>query len=148
MQPVTRPRLPGALERQRWFSVGAIGGNGALNAPVFQLAFNLNALIVAGNFTNAGGVATADYLASWNGVAWSGFSSNGSGNGALSARVRTVIVTANGIDIGGDFINAGGNGAADYAAHWTGSGWAAIDGSGVSPLANGGVVIALASCPI
>jgi hypothetical protein len=127
-----------------WHPVGLVGGNAALNNSVWDLAFNQNALVVAGNFTNAGTVATADYLASWTGSEWVGFGNNGAGNGALNDRVRAVSVTGNGIDIGGDFTNASGHGAADYAAHWTGAYWTAIDDGSVSPLPSGGVVQALA----
>ena len=84
---------------------------------------------MGGAFTNAAGLATADFLARWNGSAWSGVGSNGAGNGAFGGQVYTIATTGEDLYVGGSFQNASNNAAADYAARWTGASWAAIDGS-------------------
>src|SRR6188474_2996469 len=51
-----------------WSGVGSNGaGNGSLNALVRSMTVHENGLLVGGAFTNAGNVATADYLARWSG---------------------------------------------------------------------------------
>lgn len=70
-------------------------------------------IYVGGNFTDAGGVAGADYLARWNPVteAWEAVM------GGLNGSVDTMVFDAQGsLYIGGGFTNAGGNNNADYIA--------------------------------
>src|SRR3954468_12276281 len=51
---------------------GATATTSSLNGPVSALnTDNSGALYVGGNFTDAGGIAAADYVAKWNGTTWS-----------------------------------------------------------------------------
>ena len=90
-----------------------------------------NKMYVGGIFTNSGGNANADYLAVWDGTAWSPVGevpilSNGQpvldqqGNPtfgpALNGRVNSIAWWGNKLVIGGSFTDAGGVAAADYLA--------------------------------
>lgn len=108
-----------------WSALGNNGaGVGAMNAMVVSLAIDGSDNVYAGgSFTNAAGIAEADYVARWNGSSWSALGSNGSGNGALvSASGGTVIqeITINGTDVyvGGFFTGGAGIPTADYAARF------------------------------
>lgn len=83
---------------------------------------NDGTLYAGGQFTTAG-ASSADYLASWNGSAWSVVSSATALNGQVSALAKD----ANGvIYVGGLFTNAAGIANADYIASWNGSAYAAL----------------------
>jgi len=58
-----------------WTHVGNGGAPGiaSLNGSVTALHADGADLYVGGIFTDAGGVTSADYVAKWNGTAWSGF---------------------------------------------------------------------------
>jgi len=113
-----------------WSGVGSNGaGNGALNALVRAFCVLDGKLLVGGAFTNAGNVATADYLARWSGTAWSGMGSNGAGNGPFNDQVFAIATTGEDTYVGGMFTNASGNATADYGARWNGAAWLAVDGS-------------------
>ena len=81
---------------------------------------------VGGNFTNAAGIAEADWVAKWNGTAWSALGDNGPGNGALTAGVRAIAISGTDVYVGGDFTNAAGIAEADYLAKWNGTAWSAL----------------------
>lgn len=66
-----------------WSDLGSNGSVGALNGDVFSLAALGLGLFVGGSFTDAGGIATTDYVASFIGATWAGLGSDGAGNGAL-----------------------------------------------------------------
>jgi len=91
-----------------------------MNAAVNALAIGPDGTLYAGgNFTIAGGIA-ANYIASWNGVAWA----------ALGAGMNQIIWALEiGHDgllyAGGQFTTAGGIGA-NYIASWNGAAWAAL----------------------
>lgn len=87
----------------------------ALNGTVDQVIEDTDGtLIFAGNFTNAGGVAAADYLARYNVTTgtWSAIGTAGADN-----RVYAVAVLNNRIVVGGDFANIGGVAAARIASY-------------------------------
>src|SRR5919109_2215014 len=65
-----------------WSALGSnlAGNDGALNSSVSAIAVDGANVYVGGGFTDAGGVATADCLAKWDGANWSGLGSNGAGN--------------------------------------------------------------------
>ncbi len=116
-----------------WFSLDGISGaNNFIYAMVVDGSGNL---FIGGNFTRAGG-NSANYVAKWNGTAWSAL---GSGVGGVSFPVVTEL-TVSGTDlyVAGEFATAGGNGATNIAK-WNGSSWSAL-GLGV-----GGLVSALAA---
>ncbi len=119
-----------------WSALGTNGGgNGALNSQVNAMAVIGNDLYVGGTFVDAAGIATADYIAKWNGSTWSSVGSNGSGNGALNFSVNALDVSGSNLYVGGQFTNAGNVATADYFARWNGSAW-----SGVGSLAGNGPV--------
>lgn len=100
IQPGYPPSIP-------WYTLG----NGT-NAAVTELLHLQNGdLIVAGDFTNAGGTAAA-HVARWNGTSYS----------ALGTGVDGTITSA--IEFNGDIYLGGtfGPGTADLA-RWTGSSW-------------------------
>ncbi|MCS6888813.1 MAG: hypothetical protein NZQ09_11435, partial [Chloroflexus sp.] len=114
-----------------WSALGSNGsGDGALNQTVNAITAQGNNLYVGGSFTNAAGIAAADYIARWDGTAWSALGSNGSGDGALSGFVHTVLATADTVYVGGTFTNAAGISAADYIAVWNGTQWLALGDNG------------------
>jgi trimeric autotransporter adhesin len=120
--------FPGRVARwdplsQTWTTLGS----GISNGSVHALAVFNNELYVGGNFTNAGGIAAADYLARWNGTSWSAVQSSGSG---VSAPVYALTVfdpdgdgpTPAALFVGGEFTSAGGV-SANLVARWDGNSW-------------------------
>jgi hypothetical protein len=114
-----------------WSALGSNGsGDGALDVFVFALAVSGSGLYVSGDFTDAAGIATGDYIAKWNGSAWSALGSNGAGNGALNAFPVALAASGTDLYVGGFFQNAGGIAEADYIARWNGSAWSALGSNG------------------
>ena len=101
-----------------WDHVGTGGTPTApsLNGAVYALHPDGTDLYVGGHFTDAGGVASADHVAKWNGTAWSGLA-------PLNGDVRAIAVTGGKVFVGGTFTDAGGDLNADYLAVWNGSSW-------------------------
>jgi hypothetical protein len=123
-----------------WSALGS-GMGGGIQYPsigVTALAALGGNVYAGGNFTTAGGLP-ANYIAEWNGSAWTAL---GSG---MNYPVSALAVSGSDLYAGGDFSTAGGS-PANYIAKWNGSGWSAL-GSGpgnyVSALAvSGGDVYA------
>ena len=115
-----------------WSALGSnvAGTNGALNAQVFSLAPASGGVFVGGHFTDGAGLATADYIAKWNGSAWSALGSNGAGNGALNWDAWELAVSGTDLYVGGGYSNAALIPAADYVAKWNGSSWSALGTNG------------------
>jgi hypothetical protein len=110
-----------------WSSLGSNGAeDGAVNNVVRALAVSGTDLYVGGSFTNAAGIATADYVAKWNGSAWSALGSDGAGNGAINDQVLALAVSGSDVYVGGVFTNAAGIAEADYVARSNGSAWSAL----------------------
>lgn len=83
-----------------------------------------NTMYVGGGFTNAGGT-TVNYIAAWNGSAFSALA------GGMGNVVRSIAFGPNGaLYAGGDFTTAGGVSANRIAA-WNGVSWAPL-GSGLN----------------
>jgi hypothetical protein len=95
---------------------GATPGTASLNGPVYALHADGTSLYVGGNFTDAGGIASADRIAKWNGTAWGGLA-------PLNGDVHAIAVAAGKVFAGGTFTDAGGDPNADYLAVWNGSSW-------------------------
>ena len=76
---------------------------------------------MGGGFTNAAGIATADYLATWNGSAWSALGDNGAGNGALNSDADAIAIAGGNVYAAGYFADAAGIATADRVAIWNGS---------------------------
>jgi len=120
-----------------WSNLGSNGsGNGALNSFVYGAAIYGTDLYVGGNFYQGLPNSTSlDFLAKWNGTAWSSVGSNGSGGPAVNGAVYTLYVWNGNLLIGGDFTNAGGDQQADELAVWNNSNFTDIANasSGVDP---------------
>ena len=130
-----------------WSALGSdVNGNGLIGGPVYALAMSGGNLYAGGDFEDAAGIATADYIARWNGRAWSAVGSDGAGNGALYGAVRAIAVSGSKLFVGGDFHDAAGLTSADSIAMWSGSAWSALgsDGAGGGAIAGAGGVWALA----
>ena len=106
------------MERQRLVGLGRRGWTTSVDA----LAVSGTTLYAGGDFTTAGGVA-ANYIAKWNGSAWSAL---GAG---MNNDVYALAVSGTTLYAGGDFTTAGGV-TANYIAKWNGSAWSAL-GSGM-----------------
>jgi hypothetical protein len=122
-----------------WSALGSDGnGGGALNDWVRALAVSDTDLYVGGDFTNAGSHAKADFVARWNGTAWSALGSNAANtNGAIgpspdspSASVFALAASGNDLYVGGVFLDAAGIPYADDIAKWDGSAWSALGSRG------------------
>jgi len=115
---------------------GGTAGTASLNGSVYALHADGTGLYVGGTFTNAGGVASADHIAKWDGTRWSGFA-------PLNGAVNAIAVAGGKLFVGGQFTNAGGNANADFLAVWNGSAWKPFcNAVGPGP-AFGGSVLAL-----
>ena len=123
-----------------WHPLSGDGsGDGSLNGEVDALVINGDGnLYVGGTFydvNNAGNVlASADYIAVWDGSNWAALGSNGAGDGSLNNPVKTLLVSVTDLYVGGDFdnVNNGGTvlGAGDYIVKWDGSNWSALGSNG------------------
>jgi hypothetical protein len=146
----------------RWSSLGSNNAaNGSLTGGVRAIAVSGANVYVGGSFTDVNNNGTyltnADYIAKWNGSAWSALGSNGAGDGAIS-NVRTVTPSTTGVHaiaisgtdvyVGGDFKDINNNGtvltAADYIAKWNGSAWSALGSNGAGNGSLGSIVTAIA----
>lgn len=122
-----------------WSEVGrSSNGDGALQGTVYDVAWLGSTLIAAGSFTNAGGNASADYLASWNGTSWGPVGQPG--RIAFGAPVNTLDVLGGKLYAGGSFGNAGGAATADYLAVWDGLTWSGVGSNGAGNGALNGAV--------
>ena len=107
-----------------WDHLGDAGtpGSESLNGNVNVLNGDApGVLLVGGEFTDAGGNAAADRIASWNGSAWSPV---GSASDQLNGGVFAIAYANGKIYAGGTFTNAGGDPNADFLAVWNGQTWA------------------------
>jgi hypothetical protein len=124
-----------------WSGLGSGMGDPLLVPWVFALTVLPDGDLVAGGiFTTAGGVA-ANYIARWNGSAWSALGSGMGGPDTDNVYVAALTVLPGGdLIAGGTFTTAGGV-IANHIARWNGSAWSAL-GSGVNDF-----VDALAALP-
>lgn len=100
-----------------WVSIGGFpGANDGVEAIAADGAGNL---YIGGLFTAVGTVA-ANYIAKWNGSAWS---SLGSG---MNYDVRALAVSGSDVYAGGGFTTAGGV-SVNHIAKWNGTAWSALD---------------------
>ena len=103
-----------------------VDGHGS--GPMYALTADSGGnLYGAGTFINLAGIPQADYVAKWNGAAWSAMGSGpGPGLGAVTGITRSL--TANGTDvfIGTDAKDVAGIPLADHVAKWDGAAWSAL----------------------
>ena len=110
-----------------WVNLG--GQTNVLNSYVMAIAVDGSNVYVGGNFTDAGGVPSADYIVRWDGTRWNSL-------GAGLNNIVNAIAVANGIVyVGGDFTDAGGDPNGDRVAMWDGSSWRSL-GTGVNSTVN------------
>jgi hypothetical protein len=116
-----------------WSAVGIPLAGAAAITSVLALAFTPSGdLIAGGQFTDFANDANADYIALWDGSAWStpgGVATGGTGV------VNAIGVTSNGdIYIGGTFVNWNGDGDADRQAWFddSASTWASVGAWAIS----------------
>jgi len=112
-----------------WSPLGS--GTGGSTYPewndVYALVVSGTDLYAGGAFVATAGVLPANYIAKWNGSAWSALGS-GLRNGNYPGSVSALAVSGTNLYAGGQFTNAGGL-TAHYIAKWNGSAWSAL-GSG------------------
>jgi hypothetical protein len=115
---------------QAWARVGTGAGLGGQGASVLALAGDqIGNVYAGGTFTNAGG-QRANYVARWNGSAWSPMGTGGGMDG-MNGQVRALLVgRSNTLYAAGEFTQAGGL-VISRIARWTGSSWASL-GSGIN----------------
>ena len=93
-----------------WHALGGPSG-------VSSLAIAGSVVYAGGSFTNAAGIAQADYIALWDGSGWTAVGSNAAGtDGALDDSVTAIAVVGPHVYVGGAFWDAAGIGEADYIA--------------------------------
>jgi Rax2 C-terminal beta propeller domain/Siphovirus-type tail component, C-terminal domain len=96
----------------------------AINAEVRTLALapNGTTIYVGGDFTNANGIAAADFIASWDSSSstWAALST-----GANGAVVALAVAPNGDLYAGGVFTDIGGSGA-DFIAKWDGVAWSVL----------------------
>ncbi len=115
---------PAALGADPTFSdADWVGLGSGMNNEVDALAVSGTDLYAGGQFTTAGGVP-ANYIAKWNGSAWSAL-----GSGVNGGTVWALAVIGTNLYAGGNFSTAG-EVSANNVAKWNGSAWSAL-GSGV-----------------
>lgn len=106
-----------------WEALGT-GTDLAVNAIVGLDSGNpAGILYIGGLFGEAGGDTNADFVAQWDGTAWSAMDNGGSVNGP----VRALADFFGALFVGGEFTMAGGA-AANHVAKWAGT-WSPLTGS-------------------
>ncbi len=127
------------FDGSNWSALGGNGaGGGSLSGNVSDILIDGSNIYVSGAFTdvnNNGAVqANADYVAKWNGTAWSGLGNNGAANGSIgkpqNAYGTVMAMVGSNLLLGGIFMDVNSGGAlqtqADFLAQWNGTGWSAL----------------------
>jgi hypothetical protein len=136
---------PGVVAQGQW---GSLGGGGAVfnNGLISAVAVHGSYVYVGGDFQNANSIPAADFVARWDGTAWSALGGSGDGDGSITYQdwwtgVYALAVDAAGnLYVGGSFSDIDANGvvltAADNIARWDGTSWHSLgdDGAGNGPV--------------
>ena len=102
---------------------GMSGVDVLTNSPPYveELALSGSDIYAGGRFATAGG-ARADFIAKWNGSAWTATADTGQG---LSSSVKAFLASGTDLYAGGWFKIAGGV-TAEYIAKWNGTAWSSV----------------------
>ena len=114
-------RIDPTFSDANWVSLNP--GMAGPDSPVSAIAVDGSGNVYAGGAFSFVGTVTANYIAKWNGGAWSAL---GSG---MDDEVNALAVSGTTLYAGGRFTTAG-DVTANYVAAWDGSAWSAL-GSGV-----------------
>ena len=115
---------------ERWHPLAGpdgVGVGGPPGASVLAMAVFNGDLIVAGHFSQAGGVP-ASHIARWDGERWHPLGS-GLGHRFTAPAVSALLVHDGALVAGGEFLLAGGRDA-NYVARWDGEQWSPLVGPG------------------
>jgi hypothetical protein len=133
-----------------WHALGNGGGPsvGAVDSYVRALATRGTDVYIGTDSINVGGVAKADHVARWNGIAWSGVGSNAAGTAGwfpTSAFIDSLKTYQSLLFATGSFQNADGVATADEIAYYDGAHWHPLgsDGAGNGPLSQQGTALAV-----
>ncbi len=118
-KPVFSPAGPGDNYWEDGF------GYSGINGIIYAIAVSGSDTYVGGSFTDAGGVAAADYVAKWDGSQWSAL-----GQGT-DMYVRAIAVIGSDVYVGGQFNNAKNADGSNVPgtgniARWNGTEWNAM----------------------
>jgi hypothetical protein len=104
------------FDGSEWTAVGPDGsGDGALNSRVTALQRRGTELYVAGSFTDVAGIPQADYVARWDGTAWSALAAPSGPDGPINSDVCcSLLIAGDQLFISGRFTDAAGIAEADY----------------------------------
>lgn len=97
-------------------------GSTASTSAIRCLAIFGGDLIAGGHFGSMSGVGSTQYIAKWNGSAWSAM---GAGITTTGNFVRSLYVLGSDLVVGSTLAN-GATDAGDYIQKWTGSAWASF----------------------
>ncbi|MFZ5821523.1 MAG: S-layer homology domain-containing protein [Chloroflexota bacterium] len=134
------------ISKHTWSAVGNNPFPTKWSPSIRAIAIQGSLLFAGGYFMEAAGTLQADFIAQWDGNAWSPLGS--SINGEIADPVSAIAIIGTDVYVGGDFVNISNHGvhlpAADYIAKWDGSNWSAVGPTAAGGGALGSGVVALA----
>lgn len=108
-----------------------VGNASDFNGEIYWLIFGPDGTLYAGGaFTNCAGVANADYIAKWNGSAWTAVGQPVQGAAAITGVFCMAFDHAGNLYIGGNFTNWADIANADYFVKWNGTSYSAVGSGG------------------
>jgi len=126
------------LSADDWLPLGTPSSAVVGSPGVWAMALCAGGLVVGGDFEDWAGTANRNYVALWNGSAWSTVGAVSDGTGRVAA---IVVDSQDNYYLAGAFTNWDGDGDADYLVKWDGTAWAPLSTSDVFTSANNGLVI-------
>jgi hypothetical protein len=108
---------------ESWNPVGGSAApDNAFNFGAYAVMVSGSKVYVGGRFTNVAGNSKADYIAVWNGTAWTNLGSIGT-DGALNGWVYGIRAYGSNLIVTGGFTSAAGMSDANNVVAWNGSKW-------------------------